>query len=172
MIFRRTKDKDRQQVVKLWQKARTYFQEAGIDQWQDGYPNEESLAEDMARGESYVLADEEGGQVLATAFISFAGEPDYERIYEGSWQSEGPYGVVHRVAVAPEQKGRGLAGRLIEQAEEMCRQRGVFSLRIDTHEDNRSMRRMLVKNGFSYQGIIYLGRGGDRRVAFEKKVTK
>ncbi len=171
MIVRRTEEKDREQVVALWQKARTYFQEAGIDQWQDGYPNEESLAKDMAAGESYVLYDEENGKVLATAFISFAGEPDYERIYEGSWQSAEPYGVIHRVAVAPEQKGQGLAGRLIGHAEAMCRKRGVSGLRIDTHADNRSMRRMLEKNGFSYRGIIYLGCGGDRRVAFEKKVT-
>lgn len=170
MIFRNTQEKDCRQVVCLWRQAQAYFKEAGIDQWQDGYPNEESLAEDMAGGESYVLAEEETGQVLATAFISFAGEPDYEQIYEGSWQYQEPYGVIHRVAVAPERKGQGLAGVLIRQAEALCRRQGIGSLRIDTHEDNRSMQRMLVKNGFFKRGTIYLGRDGAKRVAFEKRV--
>lgn len=168
MIFRQTEEKDRDQVVALWRQAQAYLKEQGIDQWQDGYPNEESLTEDMAGGESFVLAEEETGRVVTTAFISFAGEPDYLKIYEGSWQSESPYGVVHRVAVAPDVKGQGLAGLMIDHAVRMCRERGVKSLRMDTHRDNKSMQRMLAKNGFLYRGIIILGRGGDERVAFEK----
>lgn len=48
MIFRRTEEKDAKQVAALWEQARAYFREQKIDQWQDGYPNEESLREDMA----------------------------------------------------------------------------------------------------------------------------
>ena len=168
MIFRNTQDKDRAQVVSLWQQARSYFKENGIDQWQDGYPDEACLQADMAAGESYVLVDEKTEEVLATCFISFAGEPDYDVIQDGSWQKEEPYGVVHRVAVTPARKGQGLAGQLIDQAAAMCRERGIDSMRMDTHEDNRSMQRMLTKNGFVYRGIIHLRRDGARRVAFEK----
>ncbi len=170
MIFRQTEEKDGTQVVALWQQAQAYFKESGIDQWQDGYPNAETLAADMAGGESYVLVEKETGEVLATCFISFAGEPDYDVIYEGCWRESAPYGVVHRVAVTPARKGQGLAGQLIRQAAAMCRQRGISSMRMDTHEDNRSMQRMLTKNGFVYRGIIYLGRDGAKRVAFEKHI--
>ena len=170
MIFRRTEEKDAKQVAALWEQARAYFREQKIDQWQDGYPNEESLREDMAGGESYVL--EEKGEVVATAFISFRGEPDYQMIYEGSWENDGFYGVIHRVAVDASCKGRGLGGILIEEALRMCRERQAGSLRVDTHQDNRSMQRMLEKNGFSRRGNIYLGRGGARRVAFERAVFK
>ncbi len=168
MIFRNTQDKDRTQVIGLYQQAQAYFKEAGIDQWQNGYPNEETLAEDMAGSESYVLVDEETEEVLGTCFVSFAGEPDYDVIYEGSWQEPEPYGVVHRVAVASDRKGQGLAGQMIEHAAAMCLERGIASMRMDTHEDNRSMQRMFAKNGFVYRGIIYLGRDGAKRVAFEK----
>lgn len=168
MIFRNTTDKDRAQVIALWQQAQAYFKESGIDQWQDGYPNGETLKADMAGGESYVLVDGETEEVLATCYISFAGEPDYDVIYQGSWQEPEPYGVVHRVAVTSERKGQGLAGQLIAHAAAMCRERGIGSMRMDTHEDNRSMQRMLSKNGFVYRGLIYLGRDGAKRVAFEK----
>ena len=168
MIFRNTQEADRSQVVSLWQQAQAYFRENGIDQWQDGYPNAETLEADMTSGESYVLVDEATEEVLATCFISFAGESDYDVIYDGSWQHPEPYGVVHRVAVTPARKGQGLAGQLIEHAAAMCREQDIASMRMDTHEDNRSMQRMLVKNGFVYRGIIYLGRDGAKRVAFEK----
>ena len=170
MIFRNTTEKDCGQVIALYQQAQSYFKEAGIDQWQNGYPNHETLAEDMASAESYVLVDESTDTVLGTCFISFAGEPDYDVIYEGNWQKQEPYGVVHRVAVTSERKGQGLAGHMISCAAQMCRERGIDSMRMDTHRDNLSMQRMLIKNGFVYRGIIYLGRDGAERVAFEKEV--
>ena len=168
MIFRKTEDKDCTQVISLYQQAQAYFKEAAIDQWQNGYPNAETLSEDMAGGESYVLVDEETQEVLGTCFVSFRKEPDYDVIYEGNWQYPEPYGVVHRVAVTSNRKGQGLAGQMIEYAAAMCRERGIGSMRMDTHEDNHSMQRMLAKNGFEYRGIIYLGRDGAKRVAFEK----
>lgn len=168
MIFRTTQDKDCAQVIALYQQAQAYFKETGIDQWQNGYPNAETLAEDMAGGESYVLVDEETGEVLGTCFVSFRKEPDYDVIYEGGWQKYEPYGVVHRVAVTSKRKGQGLAGQMIEHVVSMCRAIGIGSIRMDTHEDNHSMQRMFAKNGFEYRGIIYLGRDGAKRVAFEK----
>lgn len=170
MVFRKTEEKDCPQVIALYQQAQSYFKEAGIDQWQNGYPNAETLAEDMAGGESYVLAEEKTGEVLGTCFVSFEKEPDYDVIYEGSWQEMEPYGVVHRVAVVSNRKGQGLASQMIAHAAAMCRERGITSMRMDTHEDNRSMQRMFAKNGFVYRGIIYLGRDGAKRVAFEKSL--
>ena len=170
MVFRNTTSKDREQVIGLWQKAQAYFKENGIDQWQDGYPNGDTLDADMAGGESYVLVDPETEEVLATCFVSFAGEPDYNVIYEGSWMGQEPYGVVHRVAVAPHRKGQGLAGQLMDHAADLCRENGMKTMRMDTHEDNRSMQRMFAKNSFEYRGVIYLGRDGAKRVAFEREL--
>ena len=50
---------------------------------------------------------------------------------------------------------------------ELAREQGKLSLRIDTHEGNLAMRKMLAKNGFVYCGVIYLA-GGDKRVAYER----
>ncbi len=168
MIFRKTEEEDKEQVISLWRDAQAYFREQGIDQWQDGYPDRERLDQDVANKASYVL--EEEGRVLATAYISVETEPDYCKIYEGKWFTKGPYGVIHRIAVTPFAKGKGLAGRLVAEAARSCREQGAVSLRVDTHQDNRPMRRMLEKNGFLYCGIIYLTRDGASRVAYEKKL--
>ena len=50
---------------------------------------------------------------------------------------------------------------------ELAKEKGVTSIKIDTHEDNEAMRRSLIKNGFDYCGIIYLT-DGNPRVAYEK----
>jgi predicted Rossmann fold flavoprotein len=56
---------------------------------------------------------------------------------------------------------------VVDAMVKMCRERGVRSIKNDTHRDNQSMQRMQAKNGFEYCGIIYL-KDGAERIAFEK----
>ena len=123
---------------------------------------------DIANGNSYVM--EENGKIIGTMAVLFDGEPTYDKIYEGAWKTTNePYAAVHRVAVDAECKGQGIAGAMIEEVVKMCRERGVRSIKNDTHKDNRSMQRMQAKNGFEYCGIIYLEDGAER-IAFEKLI--
>lgn len=148
----------------------------GIDQWQGGYPHRAVVEADVDRGDSYVVED--GGRVVATAMIGFAGERDYDRIDEGSWltscTSEDPcYGVVHRVAVASDGKNRGAATFLLARAEELARANGSASVRIDTHPGNEPMRRLLSKAGYAQCGVIYIAHaeeGTPERIAYERLV--
>lgn len=75
-------------VVALYREAQAFLAAQGIDQWQDGYPNEETFQEDVARGESWLL--EEAGQVVATACLGLGREPTYDTIYQGSLGRRGP----------------------------------------------------------------------------------
>ena len=43
MILRQTKLEDISRVMEIINQAKCYFKENGIDQWQDGYPNEETV---------------------------------------------------------------------------------------------------------------------------------
>ena len=91
-------------VVALYREAQAFLAAQGIDQWQDGYPNEETFQEDVARGESWVLEDE--GQVVATACLGLGREPTYDTIYQGAWGTEAPeYAFLHRIAVSGACKG-------------------------------------------------------------------
>ena len=145
--------------------AQVYFKEQNIDQWQNNYPNEEVINNDIENGESYVMLDE--NNIIATTVISFTKETSYENILDGKWITNGDYGVIHRIAVDNTQKGKGLSHKIIKYAEDVCRQNKVNSLKVDTHEENIPMQNLLKKNGFKYCGIIYLEDGG-KRVAFEK----
>ena len=167
MELRKATYTDANRIMAIIKDAQMYLQQAGVDQWQNNYPNIEVIKEDIAHDNSYVLV--QNGDVVATAAISFDGESTYEKIYEGKWLSDEDYAVIHRVAVANECRGSGIGSGLINTIEAFCINKGIHHIKVDTHEDNQSMQKLLVKNDFIYCGIIYL-EDSSKRVAFEKKI--
>lgn len=152
MIFRKANINDIDSLVSIIEEAKAYFKENKIDQWQDGYPNKQTLLQDIKKEESFLL--EQDGIILATCMISTKKDPTYHNIYQGSWLNNEPYFVIHRIAVKQSEKGNNLASFMIQEAIKL--HPDYFNIRIDTHKDNISMQRMLQKNGFIYCGIIYL----------------
>ena len=165
MDFRKTVEADIDSIMKIIKQAQDYFKKNGVDQWQNNYPNVEVIDNDMKAGNSYVLLKDKN--VIATAAISFSGEKTYEHIFEGAWISNDEYAVVHRIAVDSNHKGLGIASQILKYIEELCINKGVSSIKIDTHECNLSMQNLLRKNKFKYCGLIYL-EDNSKRLAFEK----
>ncbi|MEI3553262.1 MAG: GNAT family N-acetyltransferase [Alistipes senegalensis] len=62
--------------------------------------------------------------IIAYGAVAFDGEPAYEAL-EGEWLTHGPYVVVHRMAVADGECGKGVAAEFLRHAEEMARERGI-----------------------------------------------
>jgi ribosomal protein S18 acetylase RimI-like enzyme len=165
MEFRKTDKTDINEIMGIIQQAQAYFKANGIDQWQNNYPNAETIGNDVSNGNSYVLLKD--NQVVATAAIIFDKDITYDNIYEGQWLSDNQYVVIHRIAVSNSYKGLGLGNEIIKKVEQLCANNGVRSIRIDTHGQNLSMQRLLKKNDFQHCGIIYL-QDGNKRIAFEK----
>ena len=105
------------------------------------------------------------GNVVAYGAVVFDGEPAYAAI-EGAWLTDGDYVVLHRMAVADGEKGRGVATEFMRRVEAMACGRGTGSMRVDTNFDNRYMLRMLGRLGFVYCGKVRYRSG--ERLAFEK----
>lgn len=153
MEFRKAVPQDLDQIMRIVEQARALFRESGIPQWQNGYPNAQSIQQDIDNGWSWVLCAQ--GKVCAIAAIVLQPDPNYAEI-EGKWLWDGPYAAIHRVAVDGSFKKQGLASRMVEEAAALASKMGRGSLRCDTHEVNRPMRGMLEKNGFQLCGKIYL----------------
>ena len=69
------------------------------------------------------------------------------------------------------EKGKNYASYILEYIYQQALSQHIHALRVDTHEDNLSMQHMLLKNGFTYCGIIYLESCKDlkhKRLAYEK----
>lgn len=153
--------------VEILTAGRNFQREQGFVQWPDGYPGKEEVEEDIRTGKGFVA--KEDGVIAAYLYIGFDGDPAYPAI-KGAWHLDAPYGVIHRIAVAPAFRGKGLVGQIFRLAEEHCIRNSFFNLRIDTDEANLRMRHILQKNGFSYCGTVIQG-GGDR-LAFDKQLSK
>ncbi|AQS05809.1 GNAT family N-acetyltransferase [Clostridium beijerinckii] len=165
MEFRKAVETDINDIMNIIKQAQSYFKEQGIDQWQNNYPNPETIRNDIANKHSYILLKD--NNIVATAAVSFDGEKTYNSIYEGEWITNNEYAVIHRIAVDNTYKGLGLSSKIIKNVEELCLSKGVHSIKIDTHEENISMQKLLKKNKFQYCGIIYL-EDGNKRIAFER----
>ena len=165
MEFRKTFKTDINNIMNIIKQAQSYFKEQGIDQWQNNYPNAETISNDIEEEHSYVLLKD--NKIVATSAVSFDGEKTYESIYEGEWISNNKYAVIHRIAVDNTYKGLGLSSQIIKYVEKLCLNKGVHSIKVDTHEENIPMQKLLKKNKFKYCGIIYL-EDGSKRIAFEK----
>ena len=167
MKFRLTNKNDIYRVLEIIEDGKNYLKEQGIDQWQDGYPNKEVIEADIKNSCSYIL--EEDGTIIGTTVIGFDGESTYDKIYEGQWLSNEKYAVIHRMAVASLYRNRGISNLLMEYVERLVLDKGISSIKIDTHKRNIPMRKFLEKMGYVYCGIIFL-EDGKERVAFEKNL--
>lgn len=165
IVFRQAQPGDCERIWEIILQAKEQMRLAGKQQWQDGYPAQADIVRDVAAGYGYVLCT--GERVVAYGAVSFDGEPAYEAI-RGKWETEPPYVVVHRLAVADEMKQKGMAKLFLLRVEELCRRKGVNSSRVDTNFDNVYMLRLLEKLGYRYCGkIMYVG---GERLAFEKRL--
>lgn len=163
MILRKAEQADVPAIWQIIQYAIEQRKNDGSDQWQDGYPNQLTIQNDLNNGHAYVL--EENAKILLYAAIIFEGEPAYEDI-KGEWLTNGDCAVLHRIAASPLAKGKGTATLLLQLCEDLCKERQIYSIKVDTNFDNIPMLRILEKQGYSYCGEVFF-RGGARK-AFEK----
>lgn len=137
----------------------------GKQQWDDSYPNETHVSADIDRGAGYVV--ECDGAPIAYGAVVFDGEPAYDAL-DGAWLSDGPYVVVHRVAVSQGMQGKGLGRLFMNCVADFARSKGVHSFKVDTNFDNLAMLHLLDRLGFTYCGEVQYSRGS--RKAFEKPI--
>lgn len=158
------------EVPAIWeilQQAIARRKQDGSDQWQDGYPNEQSIHNDLANGSAYVLTDQD--QIIAYAAIIFDIEPAYTDI-QGTWLTNDRYVVIHRVATSDEVIGKGIATHLFRLIEDIALDSKVYSIKVDTNFDNIPMLKILAKLDYVYCGEVFF-RGAARK-AFEKVLLK
>jgi len=170
-IIRKTEARDIPALVEIFAEARKTIAALGIDQWQNGYPNAAVVAEDIERSQSFVV--ETGGRVIATFAMLTNGEPTYDTIFDGQWETgdHADYIALHRVAILVACRGQGISTKIIDHAVACARALERRSLRIDTHEGNVVMRKMLEHHGFVHCGTIHLADGAPR-VAYEYVLSK
>lgn len=167
MILRKAASSEVPKIWQILQEAIDRRKQEGSKQWQSGYPNERSVANDLTNGYSYVLADED--EIMAYAAIIFDGEPAYEAI-RGNWLTDGTYVTIHRVATSGAFLGKGMATKLFKMIEDLSLKEQIYSIRVDTNFDNIPMLKILSKLNYTYCGEVFFD--GEARKAYEKVIIE
>lgn len=161
--FRQAITSDASSIWEILQFAIVSRRNDGSNQWQDGYPNPEVIADDIDKGVGYVLT--RNGEIVGYLAILINDEPEYAKI-KGKWLTNDDFVVFHRVAIAEKWLGQGLAKELLFHIENFARNQGINSIKADTNFDNKPMLRLFKNSGYVYCGEVYF-RGSPRK-AYEK----
>lgn len=157
--IRKAKLEDFSSVMELYKAAREFMKEHNNkNQWGEEYPQTSIIQDDILKEKLYVCMDDKC--IVGVFYFAIETDSTYETIYEGNWQNEEVYGVVHRITSLVGTKG------VASYCLNWCFSQ-INNIRIDTHKDNIPMQKLLDKNGFLYCGIIYL-EDGSERIAYQK----
>jgi len=158
MEIRKAEISDYERILEIYSIAREYMIHSGNpNQWGHLHPNSELVRKDIEHQVCYVIYD---NNIVHGVFALFDGEePTYQYIENGEWLNNEPYVTIHRIA------GDGIVHGIFKCASDYCK--SLFgNIRIDTHEDNKTMQRVIEKNGFKKCGIIYV-RDNSPRIAYQ-----
>lgn len=161
--FRKAEASDKDAIWEIIKQSIERRRMDGSQQWQNGYPNEQTVESDIAKKFGYVLTVD--GKIAVFVALIFNDEPAYSSI-EGAWLTNGEFVVVHRVAVSEDYAGKGLVKKLFDYIEDFVKSENVLSVKVDTNFDNLAMLKILDAKGYTYCGEVFLA-GGIRK-AFEK----
>lgn len=163
--FRKANATDIDIIWEIIQQSIERRRKDGSDQWQNGYPNLQTVESDVEKEFGYVITVD--NEVAVFVALIFNDEPAYSSI-EGAWLTTGEFLVIHRIAVSEKFAGQGLVKKLFDYVEDFVRSQNVQSIKVDTNFDNLAMLKILESKGYSYCGEVVLA-GGVRK-AFEKVV--
>lgn len=157
---------DYEKIMALIEQAKTFLNQQGSPQWQNGYgPTKEQILEDIEKEESYLLVA--NNQIVGTAALVSGIDPVYTAII-GDWKkTETAYVSIHRVAIDGTIRGKGLAKQLLNGLVSIAKEKGIKDVRIDTYPANIIMEKAIFSSGFTYQGMIEFSIPDGERKAYQ-----
>lgn len=160
-MIRKAKKEDLAEIMEIYAYARQLMKDRGNPtQWGEEYPPRDLIEEDIENEVCYVV--QQDGKLGGVFYFKVEEDESYKSIFEGEWLNDEEYGVIHRIASV----GSGVFSEALKMCEEKC-----DNLRIDTHDDNFVMQKILDKNGFEYCGRITF-EDGSERLAYQKIIRK
>lgn len=169
--MRKVKIEEAHIALDILSDARNHQREQGFVQWTDDYPNLKTVLEDINNNSAYFFVKD--NSPFGYTYIGFDGEVTYKEI-QGNWKSNQPYAVIHRLAFEKVAQGKSLSKDTFQVIKDFVSSKGIHSIRIDTHEENKKMQHILKREGYQYCGIVTIP-GGIRlgyELVFDKESFK
>ena len=153
--FQKAQPSDLREVVQLFEGAIENMNRNHILQWDEIYPNEEVLREDIEKEQMYL------GRIdnkIASVYV-LSGEYDDEYNHADWRYPEASFVILHRLCVHPAFQNRGVARRTMERIEESVRKSGVETIRLDAFSENPYALRLYKGLGYHKTGTANWRKG-------------
>lgn len=154
---------DLKKISKMYRDAIDNLNHIGIYQWDEIYPNELTLKEDIEKRELHKIIS--GDNLLGAVVINQESDEEYAN---GHFENAN-YAVVHRLCVAPEYQNQKIGYHAMMLIESLLKEQGFSSIRLDAFSENPFSLKMYEKLGYRKvgnaqwrKGLFYL---------FEKKLN-
>jgi len=146
--------------------CKVHMRAHGSDQWNDLYPQLETVQADANAGSLYLLRD--GDVCVGAICLNEVQAPEYAAL---PWRHDpARILVVHRLCVRPDYQGHGAARMLMDFAEVLAQKEGYGAIRLDTYTGNPRAIDLYVKRGYEIAGKTELSARRLPVVCFEKRI--
>lgn len=128
---------------------------AGIEQWDEVYPDASVIARDIEAGTLDVMMED--ARIIACITV----DQNMDPLWTGmEWRAGAePAAAVHRLMVHPSQQGRGLSKLFMNHAETVAHRRGCRSIRLDCFLQNPAAMALYPRLGYRRTGTAMMRKG-------------
>jgi ribosomal protein S18 acetylase RimI-like enzyme len=138
----------------------------GLYQWGEYYPTLEIVKDDIENESMHVMREDKA--ILGIIVINEEQPHEYDSL---NWSTQkGRILVIHRLAVAPKRQNQGIAGKLLEFAENYAANNGYTSIRLDAYSDNAKALRFYEKHQYKRVGQVHFPRRDLPFYCYEKNL--
>ena len=164
MIIRKAEISDLENIMLMYKSCVAGMVENGIDKWDETYPNDEIIIEDLNVGTYYVAQMNE--TIIGGINIDKNQDDTYLSL---DWKDKSDsFLVVHRLGVKEEFWNKKIGKDLMLFTENLVIEKGLNSIRLDTYSGNPKAMEFYRRLGYSELGTIDLKHDKDKYHCFEK----
>ncbi|QQU05074.1 GNAT family N-acetyltransferase [Myroides odoratus] len=153
-MIRQVAVSDVNQIVEVLHQVKQDMFSKGIDQWDEHYPNEKTIQEDLNKKQAYIYS--ENGEVLAYMVLNQEYDIEYNNL---NWSTPTPFVVIHRLFVKPTAQGKGISSQMIQYAEQYATENNYASIRFDAYALNNTANAVYLKKGYAFVGTVQFRKG-------------
>ena len=165
MEFKSPSLEDLPELMALFRAATQHMDAHGIPQWDEIYPTESFIRDDITSGQMRVGLVK--GRIAVAYALEECGKDDYE---PADWRYDEPvFVVLHRLCVHPDVQGQGVAKETMDALEADVLSRGIHAIRLDAFSRNPAALHLYESRGYEKAGEITYRKG--LFYLYEKKLS-
>ncbi len=157
---------DLQEISNMFKAAIKLMESQGIHQWDEIYPNEAILYDDILKKQLYLCFLDNN---LASAFVL---NNEFDKEYDSAdWKyTNCKYIIVHRLCVNPEIQNKGFGNKTVRLIENIALKNGFEAIRLDCFTGNPFAFKLYQKLGYAVKGYANFRKG--KFYLMEKSIKK